>query len=538
MAKKIKPWPENYRDWSHFNYGPEGNPITQETGIQPPNSLRWLQTWRGRDMRIAQGMAIHPIGSDGKEGMGAMSARDAFNGLAYWVTPFESMKSGRKKQFDKVVKRQFTVTKHGIFYYPQGVNSQPFPNHVKIYAVRQDLKTGKILNTYSEGLTERDSVSFLKWGRGAYGNKIGKHILVVAGDQLIQSLHQELRVLDIETGALKWKYKAKWHITNLATNDAADTIFIQEADDASAGGSRWQESLNTKAITAVTKNGVAWRNTNTRLQHGISDLILNGKVVVAMNSATNMGGDKCGDDPKCMELGGKESRALGGVTTLSRYNGEILWKSLPYSTSLGKGANNMIVRPKEVVTNQSGFFAIWDVLTGYNEDNSRQASIVRDFNQRCTRMVGTPDWTVYGMISWINREKTSRIAQTVGRASCSYGPLLSHGNVYWTPNLACACFNGFRGNVSLTHDIIQEPIDDSKRLITHDSHSFKSISLANLLPEIQSSPIVKDWYSDSIFHVYRGGKTKPIEFNGMVIQGSIQEHLITAKRVGKYYGHF
>jgi len=102
--KLIKPVPDNIDDWSHFQQGPENNPVAEDTVVGPPRHMQWVAGPRWlrshevptgiTSMVTAGGRLFYtldegPIGvTDSRlSAKWSLVARDAFNGMLLWKIP-------------------------------------------------------------------------------------------------------------------------------------------------------------------------------------------------------------------------------------------------------------------------------------------------------------------------------------------------------------------------------------------------------------------------------------------------------------------
>ena len=78
----IKSRPEGMDEWTHPRHGPDGNPVSHDTLIEPPANLNWLYgpLWPnpGGDSRTSGGRNYYCTRAD------ELQVRDAYNGLPLW----------------------------------------------------------------------------------------------------------------------------------------------------------------------------------------------------------------------------------------------------------------------------------------------------------------------------------------------------------------------------------------------------------------------------------------------------------------------
>jgi len=71
-----KPWPKEMDQWTHVRHGPDGNAVSHDLLVGPPERLRWLAGPLQKNNNI--------VTSNGRIFFGGLAARDAFNGLPLW----------------------------------------------------------------------------------------------------------------------------------------------------------------------------------------------------------------------------------------------------------------------------------------------------------------------------------------------------------------------------------------------------------------------------------------------------------------------
>ncbi len=71
-----KPWPKNMDTWSHPRHAANGNAVSQDTAVGPPERVRWVAA----AMSEVEGL----VTDEGRNFYGGVLARDSFNGLRLW----------------------------------------------------------------------------------------------------------------------------------------------------------------------------------------------------------------------------------------------------------------------------------------------------------------------------------------------------------------------------------------------------------------------------------------------------------------------
>jgi outer membrane protein assembly factor BamB len=98
-TKSVKPWPDTMDQWTHYFHGPDGNPVSDDTQVAPPERLQWIGSprWSRHHDHMASMTSL--VSAGGRvfyildEGPRAsiqlperwrLIARDAFNGVVLW----------------------------------------------------------------------------------------------------------------------------------------------------------------------------------------------------------------------------------------------------------------------------------------------------------------------------------------------------------------------------------------------------------------------------------------------------------------------
>ncbi|MCL4207016.1 MAG: PQQ-binding-like beta-propeller repeat protein [Pirellulaceae bacterium] len=106
--KIVKPWPAEMDDWSHWDGGPDGNPVSQDELVGPPREVQWLagpryskQHWGPRvGAAVTAGGRLFtvedetPTSTFNIADRWMLIARDAFNGIELWRRELPEWASG------------------------------------------------------------------------------------------------------------------------------------------------------------------------------------------------------------------------------------------------------------------------------------------------------------------------------------------------------------------------------------------------------------------------------------------------------------
>ena len=105
--KRVKPWPDEIDEWTHFLHGADGNAVSSDSKVGPPRRLQWsagsfwgrshemnnsfpaLVTARGR-MYFIFDQGITGIEDPRLPEKWTLMARDSFNGTLLWEHPLKN----------------------------------------------------------------------------------------------------------------------------------------------------------------------------------------------------------------------------------------------------------------------------------------------------------------------------------------------------------------------------------------------------------------------------------------------------------------
>ncbi|MCB1230278.1 MAG: PQQ-binding-like beta-propeller repeat protein [Verrucomicrobiae bacterium] len=181
-----KPWPENMDTWSHPRHGADGNAVSRDTAVGPPERVRWVAS----AMAEVEGL----VTEGGRNFYGGVLARDSFNGLRLWH---------RDLQKGEVNDPAFNLP--ALSY----DRARPIASDKYLFAVAQgklvalEAATGEIVRTY-EGIGEPDEI-------------IHHHDVVIASDPT------QVRAFSTETAEELWHIEAG-DPRNLAANSETVTL--------------------------------------------------------------------------------------------------------------------------------------------------------------------------------------------------------------------------------------------------------------------------------------------------------------------------
>jgi outer membrane protein assembly factor BamB len=440
-----KPRSDELDDWTHPEYGPEGNAVSRDRRVGPATALKWIDgySWisyshnESNGFRSENGILVHEFRFE-KDSL--LMGRDAFNGLVRWQRPRGTAEHGLGM-----------VVKDGLFY-----------THLKSSPLSVlDLRTGETVRTIDGAAT----VEAGKSGRETY-KRIRE---IVFGGTLYQVAGKAVRAFDSRSGALRWTYEDERNLLFPVASQEEKRIFaVAEADGARSAWSRWP-GADAEAVVCIDAGTGKhlWRNKDVGGE-GIGVLVSGeGHLVVLQTSG----------------IGAYEPvKGKGFVAALRSSDGSVAWRR-DYRQDFPKGSwpgflfQAMIRDGRVYLMNQSRACP-YDLKTG----EPQPAIDPRTVNNRCVRPRATANYLMLGFGIFVDRD--GKVAfQNVSRSDCATGLFPANGMTYTTPN-DCHCFaqvRGFAGYASLPPPA---SVPDERRLERGDGRP------APALGEIREAPAV------------------------------------------------
>ena len=400
-TRTIKPRPAAMDDWGHFDHDAQGNGVSHDKLVKPPNFIQWVDdiqaiTLGGNpaayrpftSFRCQGGRAYFEWstgiekGSREKQKQQFYSGRDAFNGLPLWDVT--NTTTGDRKEM------QFVAAGDQLFAFLQKAGP----------LVALDGATGKVLRTYDAGgpLTDDPRRTCVRY----------------AGETLIESSGDTLYALDTRGGALKWKYVAKDAdvlfpvvAPGEAAGEAAEAgkaapgkaeapgrvpgegkVFATLADPPTRGSSRWPVAKTLALVCLDLKTGkVLWRN--DELKGAYVGQIVYHEGHLALFASAAIGG---GDDGQSF------------VGDLDPSDGKLRWRTT-FKKSWNVAGYNMIVRDRSVY-----YADAWRVHgLGLEAGEEKMAFDGGGYNQRCNRFSATDDYFMFGLVTYVDKNATGDV---------------------------------------------------------------------------------------------------------------------------------
>ncbi len=390
-----KPWPKAMDDWSHPRHAADGNAVSNDTLVGPPQRVRWVAAATSE----VEGM----VTAGGRNFYGGILARDSFNGLRLWHRDLKKASDTNQAEFNLP-----KLSRDG----PRPVASDRLLFAVlKNRPVAMDARTGEVVVEFQDMVSPK--------------------IVMHDGHRIIAADENSIGAFNTETG------KGMWKITfSDPRNIVADgniVAFIQ-------GRVRRGEKVEAVALDAET-GSVKWRRDDySWLDRTTRTVLAKGQLVFEVSTMND-------DD------------ADNGIHVVAAETGKHRWsKEYPPGMNHRRQARAMFLEDDLWIlhggkintsdtkkrTRQPVQVSALDPLTGKTRV-SFPAGLTH-----CFPPVATPNFMFAGELDLTNLKSGEVIANRITKANCSRenGWVPANGLVYTTPK-HCTCWPMLRGFVAM-----------------------------------------------------------------------------------------
>ena len=523
-TRKVKPWPQEIGEWTHFLHGPDGNSVVQDSRIGVPRRVRWSAgpRWATHHNRVPNVSSM--VSADGRvfyilneELPGAMDlpgqwylyCRDAFNGVVLWKRPLENW--GWQSWADSPVTTYHNIG--GRFNQPNYLARTLVASQDRLFVTlgfdapvtALDAASGEVVRVY-EGTRGADEIL----------HKNGKLIVAVHTrglEERKRTARESLRsgngasygkkrlvALEAETGEVLWRSKEYVGINanrkllavhrHLNPVVGSDRVFAVTQDSLVALDWHTGEEV-WKAQRPAAKEH------KTRYDLNANDMVTlvhhNGVLLFAQLEPEK-------------RLGWQETK--GSISCFSASDGKRIWSRPCASWGWGTEPDLFVA---------DGLAWVWgrgsSPLLGLNPRTGEVVRKKADFktfdinhHHRCYRNKATSrymltSWRGAAMIPWDKGDASYN--HWWFRAACRHGFLLANGLIYNSPN-PCTCYvdaklGGFNA-------LAPEPSDNgNERRVTNTERLVKGPAYSAVHAKTESGS-VSDWPTYR-HDAYRSGTT-------------------------------
>jgi outer membrane protein assembly factor BamB len=447
-----KPMPRNFGEWTHWNGDAQGTDTSPETGMQVPNSLRWIAgPWYGdgsggNGWRLHGGLAASEWNLPGidnmrSEGSVITETRDAFNGIIQWRRQHNGIGDQKTKP---------TMFANGMYIVPdESIPGQPYAAY--------DGLTGKKLRVF-EGMPTTDV-------RGSRLREIGA---VVADGKLYQTTELQARCIELSSGKVLWSFdhnQGDFLARPIIAPDLGLLIMIESVQYQHRGlfAGRYPMARCQALIAFHRDTGkLAWR---LPLDPAMADLKL---------AFPNLDWNKRGaesdasrihtltyTDGRVFALNANDANGgkPGAVWAVDAKAGKSLWVAICGPDATNSMFDLFPLADGSLLT-YGHTWARLDQKTGKLLGHGTLGG-----NGRCDTGTATADMITAGFGNFfrLREGELERTRHSIVRAQCGgystpgYGATYSHAS-------GCGCFHPIRGILALHHEPLPKPIPDGQRL--------------------------------------------------------------------------
>ncbi|PCJ57956.1 MAG: hypothetical protein COA79_14380 [Planctomycetota bacterium] len=470
-----KPTNPDTDEWTHFLHGPDGNPVSQDKIVAPPERVKWVDgpNWGKHGSGLggwvtANGRSFYIY--DHKRfsfpGARVLVARDAYNGLILWQRIIESSSVKRDVlKFYNFNRYHLVASKNYIYTVLK--NRGPL---VSLNAI-----TGKIEHTFKN-------------------LKNVKEILYKDG-YIIAMSDRNMHKIDAVSKKVIWKTPAGGSIVL-----AEDRVISENY----AGKGRH----NLTCIDLKTGKQL-WQNIGEP-RNNIHPIYYKG--VVVLSDYKTIDGYSAEDGKKLWSFKATQAKR-GGVFPTVRCAKGLVWSH----NYLGESGNS-----------RKPAWQGLDPLTGVvkKEFIDKDPKVVIGERHACCPDHSTENYFIYGKCSFVDTNTGETIRYKGTRTTCNSGFFPANGMTYFSP-FACACGNFMRGFRAMSPPAKKPEVDvpDTNRITYGPA---KGTKIGNLIAKtdwptyrgnLQRTAYVKQSISVDLAKQWESPKTLGKNLSAPVIAG-------------------
>ena len=426
-----KPWPANMDSWSHPRHGANGNAVSGDTAVGPPQRVRWVAA----AMSEVEGL----VTDAGRNFYGGVLARDSFNGLRLW-----HMDLGKGELNDS----QFTLPRLSYS------RARPIVSGGVLFAivdgklVSLDAATGKPVNEYP--------------GLNAPTDVIQHQDVIIAADS------KQVFAFNVKTARELWRHEASEPRNLAASGDVAS--FIR---------GRPKRGENAEAMAVDLRTGkVMWQASFYPWLKDVYRTVMHGDQVTYEVSSLNdhdLGNALHVLSAKTGQLAWEKEFPPGmnhQRQARAMYTEKDLW-------ILHGGKENTKI--KADMTRSPIQVSALDPKTG-KVLKTHPAGLAH-----CFPPVATPKYVFAGVLDMTDMETGDIVANRITKANCSRenGWVPANGLIYTTPK-HCTCWPMLRGFVAMAPARLKTPA-------TKPVDRIQFPLVQGVLPPKPDKPDAEDW---------------------------------------------
>jgi len=390
-----KPWPEGMDVWSHPRHAADGNAVSGDTLVGPPERIRWIAAATSE----VEGL----VTAGGRNFYGGILARDSFNGLRLW---HRDLSSG-----GDIDSQPFSLPR-----LPRD-GARPIASEPLVFAVLNKRPVALNPNT-GEVVVE-------------YGDMVNPTSLIHQGTRIIATDSESIQAWNAQTGANIWKAA----MPN-PRNVVADDRFVAVLQ----GSLRRGEKVGVVVLNSETGAALWQRDDYPWLAKTVRTVLSDGLLVFEASTLS-------------------DHDAGNGIHVVAADSGEHRWsKNYPPGMNHNRQARAMfldddlwILHGGKVNTNDREKLAREPIRISALNPATGQTRITHPAGlTHCFPPVATPNYMFAGEMDLTNLRSGEVIANRITKANCSRenGWVPANGLIYTTPK-HCTCWPMLRGFVAL-----------------------------------------------------------------------------------------
>lgn len=423
-----KPWPGDMDTWSHPRHAADGNAVSKDTIVGPPERVRWVAAATSE----VEGM----VTAGGRNFYGGLLARDSFNGLRLWHNDL------RKGELDSP-----------DFDFPRlsSSSARPIASSKRLFAVVKgrlvalNAATGEIVTEY-EGLNQPKQL-------------VHQENLLIASDD------KAARAYDVVTGKELWHFEAVG-IANVVAGYGV----------ASLTHGNPKRGVKTEAVAIDLKTGkVKWRRSDHAWLHGVTRTVLQPDQIAF--ECSSFSDHDAGNGIHIVSVENGDSKWDKNFAPGMNHRRQARAMYLDSGLWILHGGKTNTVT-KEDTKRLPIEVSSLDPLTG-EATKTFDAGLAH-----CFPPVATPYYMFAGVLDMTDLQSGKVVANRITKANCSQenGWVPANGLVYTTPK-HCTCWPMLRGYVSMASkspmdNAAMKPLEEIKFPLIKGS-AYKKLSTLN-----------------------------------------------------------
>ena len=448
-VEKIKPWPREIDEWTHFLHGPDNNAVAADSVVGPPVGLQWIadpihlrshEHLNGVTAVVsARGRVFYIIDEGPTAAVVAqpkwqLIARDAFNGVLLWkrdIGPWEGHFRLFRSGPPETPRRLVAIGEEVYATLGYGKEVAAF-----------DAATGRTLRTYEATKGALEIVA--DEGR----------LFVVVGDIDTSGPTDPARpytatpaprrkgivAVDAATGRVLWTRRDK------------DAAALMPTTLAVSGGRAFFQNTRQIVCLDAPTGREKWRSDRpvytTRLSWSTPILVVRDGVVLSADGSTGglPGAASKGEDQVKWTISDRDIRRhpTGDLVALSAETGKQLWTGKTVQGFCNPGdlfvVGDRVWAGANVGTGQAALDSAVDLRTGHLRSSRPNNGLPVGGHTKCYRDKATERFLLLGGIGveFVDLTDWSWNANLWVRGSCQYGVMPCNGLLYAPPD-SCAC---------------------------------------------------------------------------------------------------